>query len=93
MKPKDLFGVVIRAFGLFLIWHGFDQFAYYYNVTHGYSRLGTTTPDSLLTHMALDLILGACFLVGAPLILAVTYPTKRDAINETPRDEQGANGS
>ena len=89
MKPKELFGVATRVFGLYLIWHGFDQCAYYFNLTHGYSRLGSPVPDSLLTHVVVDLILGGCFLIGAPLILAVAYPTRPEAGKAEPIGTQG----
>jgi hypothetical protein len=82
MKPKDVFGIVVRTIGVILV---LFSFVYFYGaLAASFSpRLGQGAPP--IYHIGFGVILlmvGAYCLRGAPKIVDLAYPEERtDEIN------------
>lgn len=91
MKPSDLFGVVVRSFGIFLFMRGLWYLAYAgmerFNIFHRSALQEADVAGELLCTAIVWLIGGVLLLRGADLFVAISYPR---IMPENAKDSSGS---
>ncbi len=82
MNPKDIFGVVIRSFGLSLLVYSLWYLAYGVAITVGLPERMPGYRTGYFISGFLFLVVSLYFLRGAPLLLRFSYPEKRRPTSE-----------
>ena len=83
MKPKDIFGIIVRVIGLVLLIYAIWFLIYGFATIMGYSEVNVGYKVSYFISGTTFLLLSLYLLRGAPLLVKYSYPEKANKEKES----------